>query len=132
MARPCPCGRKLTFETCCGPRLSGAVPAPTAVDLMRSRFTAYGEGAVAYLIATTAPETREALDAAELTAYCAALRLVKLEILETQAGAATDDAGFVTFRATLRHRGEKFTQTERSRFRREAGAWLYVDGDPLD
>jgi SEC-C motif-containing protein len=129
MARPCPCGRKLTFETCCGPRLSGAAPAPTAVDLMRSRFTAYGEGAVDYLIATTAPESRWTVDAGELTAYCAALRLMKLEILETQAGGAADDAGFVHFRATLRHRGEKFTQTERSRFRREAGAWVYVDGE---
>ena len=132
MARPCPCGRKLTFETCCGPRLSGAAPAPTAVDLMRSRFTAYGEGAVEYLIATTAPEMRAGLDAGELTAYCAALRLVKLEILERQAGGVDDDAGVVAFRATLRHRGEKFTQTERSRFRREAGAWLYVDGEAVE
>lgn len=136
MARPCPCGRKLTYETCCGVFIVAGAPGTprpeTAVALMRSRFTAYGEGAVDYLVATTAPENREFLDPVALAEYCRQLRLVKLEILETEAGGPTDEVGIVTFRATLRHAGRKFEQVERSRFRREAGAWVYVDGDELE
>lgn len=99
---------------------------------MRSRFTAYGEGAVDYLVATTLESNREFLDPVALAEYCRQLRLVKLEVLGTEAGGAADDVGVVTFRATLRHAGRKFHQTERSRFRREAGDWVYVDGDSLD
>lgn len=128
MPRPCPCGRKRTFETCCGPLLAGAALPETAVDLMRSRFTAYGEAAVPYLVETTAPEMRGGLEPADLAAYCRDLRLVALRIVETEDGGAEDETGYVTFEATLRHRGQKFVQRERSFFRRDAGRWLYVDG----
>ena len=130
MARPCPCGNRLTFEACCGPFVSGAAAPPTAVALMRSRYTAYGEGAVDYLVATTAEASRSLLDAPDLQAYCASLKLVRLEILSTEAGGPGDQAGHVTFRATLRLGGKKGTQTERSRFTREAGRWVYADGEP--
>lgn len=93
---------------------------------MRSRYTAYGEGAVDYLVATSAGHLRPALDRGSLTEYCRALRLVKLEILKTEAGGASDEEGWVTFRATLRHDGQKQEQLERSWFVREHGAWVYA------
>jgi len=96
---------------------------------MRSRYTAYGEGDVPYLIATTAGERRGEIDPAELANSCRALRLVKLEILETVAGGQEDTEGVVAFRATLRHAGRKFEQIERSRFCREGGRWVYLEGE---
>jgi SEC-C motif-containing protein len=128
MPRRCPCGQKLDYAACCGPFLAGERLPPTALLLMRSRYTAYVEGAVDYLIATTAPETRAGLDRAALADYCRTLRGVSLKILETTGGGPRDDAGFVTFEATLKASGRAFVQRERSRFRRDGGAWVYVDG----
>jgi len=96
---------------------------------MRSRYTAYVQGAVEYVIATTAAAGRAGLDADELRAYCSGLRGVSLAVLGTLAGGPADATGEVRFAATLRHNGRKFVQRERSRFAREAGRWVYVDGD---
>jgi SEC-C motif-containing protein len=131
MARPCPCGRKLTYETCCGRFIDGGQAPSTAAELMRSRFTAYGEGAVDYLVRTTGGAARESLDRVALTEHCKAIRLVKLEIVKTEGGGPTDSTGVVAFRAILRQGGQKYEQTERSRFARapETGHWVYVDGE---
>jgi len=98
---------------------------------MRSRFTAYGEGAVDYLVRTTGGTARESLDVGALTEHCKAIRLVRLEILRTEGGGPADVSGVVAFRAILRQGGQKYEQTERSRFARvpETGHWVYVDGE---
>ncbi|MCY1010808.1 YchJ family metal-binding protein [Nannocystis pusilla] len=128
MSRRCPCGRR-TFESCCGPLLAGAQRAETAEDLMRSRYTAYVEGAVDYLLETTSATTRGSIDRQQLAAYCRGLRGMSLRIVDTVAGGAADDTGVVEFEASLKSEGRRFVQRERSRFVREDGRWVYVDGD---
>lgn len=127
--RPCPCGRKASFAECCGPLLAGAREAETAEALMRSRYTAYVEGVVDYLIATTAATARAGLDRAGLVAYCKTLQGISLRMLEVRGGGPLEETGVVEFAATLRARGRSFVQRERSRFAREHGRWVYVDGD---
>lgn len=128
-ARPCPCGLEASFADCCGPLLAGTRQAETAAELMRSRYTAYLEGAVDYLLKTTAAVARERLDRAGLAAYCRGLGGISLRILEVQGGGLLEDTGVVAFAATLRSQGRTFVQRERSRFAREQGRWVYVDGD---
>jgi len=127
MSRRCPCGRR-TYENCCGPLVAGERAAETAEDLMRSRYTAYVEGAVDYLLETTSAATRAAIDRQQLAAYCRGLRGMSLTIVDTVAGGAEDDTGVVEFEAALKSEGRRFVQRERSRFVREAGRWVYVDG----
>ncbi|MBZ5714007.1 YchJ family protein [Nannocystis pusilla] len=127
MSRRCPCGRR-TYESCCGPLLVGARPAETAEDLMRSRYTAYVEGAVDYLLQTTSAAARGTIDRQQLTAYCRGLRGMSLTIVETAAGGPADETGVVAFAAALKSEGRRFVQRERSRFVREDGRWVYVDG----
>ena len=127
--RTCPCGLAARFADCCGPLLAGARQAETAAALMRSRYTAYLEGAVDYLIATTAARARGGLDRVGLAAYCRTLRGVSLRILAVRGGGVLEDTGVVEFAATLRAQGRSFVQRERSRFAREHGRWVYVDGD---
>jgi SEC-C motif-containing protein len=95
---------------------------------MRSRYTAYVEGEVNYLLATTAAAARVAIDREDLAAYCRTLVGMSLRILETEAGGPADATGVVSFAATLRASGRKFVQRERSRFAREDGRWVYLDG----
>ncbi|MFC9561006.1 YchJ family protein [Agromyces sp. NPDC056965] len=120
----CPCRSGSTFGECCGPLLARTADAPTAVQLMRSRYTAFAIGDAEYLRATWHPETRPAdLDLDDETTWLA------LEIVATERGGPFDRDGEVEFRATHRSEGERGVLHERSRFLREDGRWFYVDGD---
>ena len=117
----CPCGTGLAFGECCGRFLSGAATAPTAQQLMRSRYTAFVVGDVAYLLATWHPSTRPAR--LELDPGIA---WRSLEIVRTERGGPLDREGVVEFAARYRADGERGVQRETSRFVRD-DRWRYVD-----
>ena len=121
---PCPCGSGEDYPCCCGPLHIGQRPADTAVALMRSRFTAFALGDPDYLLATWHPSTRPRtlhLDQ----------RIVwrRLQIVDTDAGGPVDATGVVEFRAQYLLDGKRHILHERSSFARDAGRWVYVDGD---
>ena len=51
----CPCHSQLPYEECCGKFHRGALP-KNALELMRSRYSAYALGLVNYIIETTHTE----------------------------------------------------------------------------
>ena len=125
----CPCGSGADEGACCGPLLAGA-PAPTALALMRSRYTAYVRRAVPYLIHTHDPATRATVKRDELERWCRETTWRGLEIVTTVVGGVADNAGLVEFIARGVARGNPFTHHERSRFRRADGRWVYTDAEP--
>lgn len=129
MSRPCPCTSGKTYDRCCEPFILGRKQPETAEQLMRSRFTAYALRKVDYLVATTAEAKRSELDREELARYCASIACVRLKIVSTEKGKATDDTGVVTFHASLQFGGKRTLHIERSTFVREHGRWVYVDGE---
>ena len=54
----CPCGSGLPYAGCCGPLHQGERVAETAEALMRSRYSAFAVGDVAYLVRTWHPAGR--------------------------------------------------------------------------
>lgn len=91
---------------------------------MRSRYTAYVRRDAQYLLSTwhpsTAPDSVDVDDAVWLG----------LEVLATDAGGADQAKGRVTFVARYQLPGGALEELrETSRFVREQGEWLYVDGD---
>lgn len=96
----------------------------TAELLMRSRFAAFRDGDVEWLLASWHPSTRPAtLDLTDNP------RWRGLQIVDTVDGGEDDDTGIVEFRATyLQPGGEVGVLHERSRFVREHGRWFYLDG----
>ncbi len=54
---PCPCDTGKPYPSCCG-RFHDGRPAPTAVALMRSRYSAFALGLGSYLLETWHPATR--------------------------------------------------------------------------
>jgi SEC-C motif-containing protein len=122
---PCPCGRKLAYDHCCGRWHAGpqALQAPTAEDLMRSRYSAFALGLPAYLRDTWHPSTRPAA----LEPPAAGLRWLGLEVRRHVPRDA--DHALVEFvaRSKLGGRAERLHET--SRFVREHGRWFYVDGE---
>ena len=124
----CPCGTGETYGECCGRYLQDGRTAPTAEALMRSRYTGFATRAVHYLLATWHPSTRP--DELELDENMVWRRL---DVLRTDAGGPWDDAGTVEFVAHYRLDdgtaiGQRGRLHETSRFVREDGRWLYVDG----
>jgi SEC-C motif-containing protein len=121
----CPCGSALPYDACCGRLHSGAASAPTALALMRSRYSAFAVDDLAYLLRTWHLSTRPqrlVLDPDQ--------RWSRLVVLATTGGGLLDREGTVEFRAECSRGGRSEALHERSRFVREAGAWLYVSALP--
>jgi SEC-C motif-containing protein len=90
---------------------------------MRSRYSAYVLGLADYLLATWHASTRPAA----LAPLDPSLKWLGLDIRScAQTGA---DRGVVEFVARSKRGGRAHRLHETSRFVREGGRWLYVDGD---
>ncbi|MBF4462569.1 MULTISPECIES: YchJ family protein [unclassified Rathayibacter] len=125
-ADSCPCGSRRHYADCCRPAHLGEEPSPTAERLMRSRYSANVLGSAAYLLASWHPSTRPPrIDLDD------DVRWRRLQIVDTAAGGEGDVEGLVEFRASYRSAAGAGLVHERSRFLREGGRWLYVDGEIL-
>ena len=124
--RRCPCGTGLPYAECCGRLHDGTATAGTAEQLMRSRYSAFAVGDVAYLLATWHPTTRPPrLDLDD------EVRWTGLEVLDTTGGSLLAADGAVEFRASYVRDGRSGAQHENSRFVRDGGRWRYLDGVSL-
>ncbi|ALX85570.1 hypothetical protein APT56_21560 [Achromobacter denitrificans] len=121
----CPCGSAKSYTACCGRWHAGplALQAPTAQDLMRSRYSAFVLDRLAYLLDTWHPSTRPA----SLEPNPPGLKWLGLTV--KQARDQDADHATVEFVARSRLAGRATRMHEVSRFVREAGRWYYVDGD---
>ncbi|WP_037176520.1 YchJ family protein [Rhodococcus sp. UNC363MFTsu5.1] len=118
----CPCLSGEAYERCCGRFHSGAAEAPTAEQLMRSRYSAFAVGDADYLRQTWHPSTRPdrlTLDPDQ--------RWTRLDILGHTGGGLFENEGTVEFEAHYVHSGQRDSLREHSRFVREDGRWLYLD-----
>lgn len=119
----CPCGLPQPLSACCGRYHAGAqhLLAPTPEALMRSRYSAFVLDLTGYLLDTWHPDTRPMA----LEPSPAGLRWLGLEVRRHH----TDgDAGSVEFVARSKLGGRAQRLHETSRFVREHGRWLYLDG----
>ncbi len=119
----CPC-RKVSepvgYDACCEPLHAGAMTAPSAITLMRARYAAYALGNLAFVRDTWRRTTRPTqLDADPPGTW------ISLKILRAS---ETANEATVSFVARARRGGRTSVFAETSRFLREDGRWLYVDG----
>ncbi|WP_241048398.1 YchJ family protein [Achromobacter xylosoxidans] len=121
----CPCGTGKPYTACCGRWHQGpqALQAPTAQDLMRSRYSAFVLDKLDYLLETWHPTTRPA----SLEPNPPAMKWLGLVIKQ----ARDQDANHATVEFVARSRlaGRASRMHEVSRFVRETGRWYYLDGD---
>lgn len=123
----CPCLSGKEYDACCGPILSGAVTAPTAEALMRSRYSAFVRRETGYLADSVHPEHRADYDPVAVQRWADHSEWVKLEILNTSGGGPDDQEGTVEFLATYRQKGATHVHHEVGQFLRHAGRWYYTD-----
>lgn len=118
----CPCLSGEQYRDCCGRFHRGEAEAPTAVQLMRSRYSAFVVLDAGYLQRTWHPDTRPAhleLDPS--------IQWRRLDIVSTSRGGPLDSDGVVEFKAHFRHGDERGVHSESSRFLRVDRRWYYLD-----
>ncbi len=125
---PCPCGSALPYTACCGRwhaehAATGQLLAPTPEALMRSRYAAFVLDLRSYLLASWHASTRPN----ELEAPEPGLKWLGLDVKRSALQDA--DHGTVEFVARSKLGGRAHRLHEVSRFARENGEWLYLDGD---
>jgi len=126
--KPCPCDSGLTYGQCCEPYITGVRNAPTAEALMRSRYTAYVEQAIDYIMTTCTHNRKETIDPEETRRWSKNSTWLGLTIIATEKGGEDDTEGKVEFEARFEMNGEKDKHHETARFKKKHGRWLYDSG----
>ncbi len=126
----CDCGSQQAYEQCCQPFHEGSAQPPTAVALMRSRYTAYVRGLVEYLVSTVHPDKRESHDPVAMRAWSQNSQWQGLDILSLLDGAEQDASGKVEFAARYRDKRGPHRHHEIASFKRHEGQWYFYDGMP--
>ncbi|WP_430614346.1 YchJ family protein [Flavobacterium sp. JP2137] len=118
----CYCGAAAVFEDCCGPLLKGERLAQSAVQLMRSRYSAYVLVNADYMVKTTHPKKRYRYKKQAIIDWAQESEWLRLEVLDVQETQ-------VIFKAYYRDAdGVLQTHWERSLFEAVNGSWYYVEG----
>lgn len=121
----CPCCSDIEYDQCCKPFHEGRLP-EKALQLMRSRYSAYALNLPDYIMATTHPSNQHYSKnkltwRKNLAEFSKNTSFDKLEIHNY-----TDST--VTFTAHLTQNGKDATFTEKSLFEKIDQRWLYVSG----
>jgi SEC-C motif domain protein len=132
----CPCDTGLLYNDCCGQYHSGIQPAPDALALMRSRYTAVALGTTIpkladYLVQTIHRNSpyydpnlkrhRVFWQQYSQTTHCQGLTIIQYELGETTA--------WVHFKAQLLQRDKPTQLEEKSQFVKLNKRWLYLNGE---
>ena len=127
--KPCPCMSGKAYAACCELAHQNKRWPLTAEDLMRSRYSAYVIGLVAYIVKTTHPKFRSRNFENEISEWMASSEWSYLEILETNLGSESDEFGEVEFVAEFKFEGQNHILHENSNFVRYKGRWVYTKGE---
>ncbi len=122
----CPCGSAKELSQCCGPYHDGA-SVPTAVALMRSRYSAFVLGLGQYLFDTLSVEQQADFDIEEFNTSNGDTKWMGLNIRKTSDGGEADDAGTVEFVARYKVQKDVIAHHELAMFKRIDGRWVFTD-----
>ena len=122
----CPCGSNIKYKKCCALFHKGKLP-KTALELMKSRYSAYVVKDVKYIINTTdvnnpdfTPETQQWAN--DIEEFCNNSEFKSLKVLEFIDG---DDMAYVKFYVNLYIQNQDQSFTEKSEFIKVKNKWLY-------
>ncbi|MBQ4835304.1 YchJ family protein [Pseudoalteromonas luteoviolacea] len=121
----CFCGNTQAFEQCCKPFIKGQSIPHQSEQLMRSRYSAYCTKECEYILNTYASKTRSEHTVEDILMFAQQVKFVHLDVIETD---QDDQYQYVEFKASYLEGVQLSVLHERSRFVKENGAWLYLDG----
>ena len=130
----CPCGSLKKYKKCCKPFHDKITFPKTALELMKSRFSAFAVLIADYIIFTTHENNSDYISYLkswnqDIMNFSKNTRFERLEILDFIEG---EVESFVTFKATLFQDNTDISFIEKSRFLKVEDKWLYIDGQFID
>ena len=125
----CPCGLEQNYENCCGRFHNNEEVPTTALELMRSRYSAFVKNLPDYIIQTHDPKSRGEIRRQDIANWAGESEWKGLEILTTKAGEAGDPSGQVEFKAHYESEGRHYVHHEKSDFINQQGQWFYSSGE---
>ena len=124
----CPCNSGLPYGECCEPYITGAKNPPTAEALMRSRYSAYVEHAIEYIVDTCTNDEKDKIDIRQTKSWSERSKWLGLKILSAEKGGIRDAEGTVEFEALYEMDGLREAHREKAQFKKKDGRWLYDEG----
>ena len=130
----CPCGSLKKYKKCCKPFHDKITFPKTALELMKSRFSAFAVLIADYIIFTTHENNSDYISDLkswnqDIMNFSKQTRFERLEIVDFIEG---EVESFVTFKATLFQDNTEKSFIEKSRFLKVEDKWLYIDGQFID
>lgn len=122
VSKNCYCGSAESFANCCGLYINGVKKAPSAIALMKSRYSAYATHQADYLLATTHSSERIYYSKDEILHWATTNKWQKLEIISFTEFTVEFKAYYID------ENNENRVHHEFSTFKEENGSWYYVDG----
>lgn len=124
----CYCGSLKAYSACCGLYIDeGKVPlSPEA--LMRSRYSAYAQANIAYIMQTMAGPAAEGFDQEQARLWATSVEWLGLQVLKARYDRRDSNLAMVEFKAHYRQDHINHTLHEKSEFIRQSGHWLYHSG----
>ncbi len=126
----CPCCSTQPYEACCAKYIEKSEPAPTPEALMRSRYSAYTKGYIAYIMQTMKGAPLNDFDEENTLQWLQGVTWTGLKVIQTRI--KSDKLGFVSFEARYLQQGEPQSICEKSEFHKIDNQWFYVGGKPLN
>lgn len=118
----CPCGSDLKYSTCCEPIIKGERKAQSALELMKSRYSAYVKCEIDYIIQSTAASERPFYLKSDILKWAQESTWLKLEIIDFTFNT-------VEFKAYYRNsKGKLEIHHEFSTFIFENDSWFFFEG----
>jgi SEC-C motif-containing protein len=124
----CVCGSAKDSAQCCAQYIYGERLAPDAESLMRSRYTAYAQGNIAYIANTMRGPALVGFDAHNAAEWAKQIKWLRLDVVKSSVITPDDDTAYVEFIAHYLFQGRKQKLHEISEFHRIDKCWYYVDG----
>lgn len=129
----CPCGSLKKFKKCCKVFHNGA-NTKNALELMKSRYSAFATGDFKYIMKTTHKDNTEYTEDStswkeSILTFVKDSDFKKLEIVDF---IDDDIESYVTFKANIYNGAHDNSFCEKSKFLKVDGIWLYVGGQFID
>lgn len=122
----CPCGSNELYAVCCQPIIKGERKALSALELMKSRYSAYVYCEVDYIIQSTAKSQRKFYSKKEILNWAQESTWQKLEIVHFSKDT-------VEFKAHYQDQNmNPIIHHEFSKFINENETWYFLEGESLD
>ena len=122
----CPCGTKIKYTDCCEPFINANKNPQTPEELMRSRYTAYTQANIEYILKTMKAPAANHFEAQSAKKWSTTIKWMGLEVLKAS---LNNTKGFVEFIAHFNEQGKNTYIHEISEFHQINGVWFYVDGN---